>query len=426
MNLTRLYDPVHGFITLSEVEKALIRSEPFERLRYIHQCGTTFFVYPGATHKRFDHSLGVMQIASMIYKVVLSSPDLSLFARHGASHLLESLPRPHTPEYVYWKQALRLACLCHDLGHLPFSHVAEKALLREHGHEYWSYQILTSHYLNPLFKLFEKQALELGINRNVREDVIKLALGPKPYFSFEPFTPLQTVLSSILTGDFFGADRIDYLLRDAKATGLVYGNFDFNQLIHMLRLIPDGDSLALGVLENGLQACQALLLSRHFMFKKVYNYPTIKAYNFHLSRFMKHHFSGITENVETYLAHSDVEVLARMREVVHNPLAPAYEDALSLRGGGPLLRAVPLPTNIKEEDLQSFQEKYGVPQGEVSWYLSGKQADYVALNFKVIKAGGQLSGAEEASALQIPTVKGNWLYISEPYQDKFLTFSTLV
>ena len=67
----KIYDPVHGFIPFDEFEKELIDSLPFQRLHYVHQLGIAYLVYPGATHTRFEHSLGVMELSSRIYDTLL-------------------------------------------------------------------------------------------------------------------------------------------------------------------------------------------------------------------------------------------------------------------------------------------------------------------------------------------------------------------
>src|SRR5476651_2062324 len=91
----KIYDSVHGFISFDEFEKELIDSLPFQRLHYIHQLGIAYLVYPGATHTRFEHSLGVMELASQIFDRIASKHEI--------------------PQADYWRQVLRLAALCHDL-----------------------------------------------------------------------------------------------------------------------------------------------------------------------------------------------------------------------------------------------------------------------------------------------------------------------
>jgi len=69
-NVHEIRDPIHVFIRLSNDERKVLDSRPFQRLRQIHQLGLTYLVYPGATHRRFEHSLGVMELAGRVYDVV--------------------------------------------------------------------------------------------------------------------------------------------------------------------------------------------------------------------------------------------------------------------------------------------------------------------------------------------------------------------
>jgi uncharacterized protein len=123
-----LRDPIHTFISVRTEERKVIDSRPFQRLRHIHQLAMSYLVYPGATHKRFEHSLGVMDVASRIFDIT-TDPD-NIY--HDS--VREIIPDDQARSY--WRSALRMAALCHDLGHLPFSHAAEKELLPEgYDHE---------------------------------------------------------------------------------------------------------------------------------------------------------------------------------------------------------------------------------------------------------------------------------------------------
>jgi uncharacterized protein len=130
-------DPIHTFISVRTDERRVIDSRPFQRLRHIHQLALTYLVYPGTTHKRFEHSLGVMDLASRIFDVV-TAPE----------NLLDNGVRDIIPDELgktYWKSVLRMAALCHDLGHLPFSHAAETELLPDgYDHERLTKDIIYS------------------------------------------------------------------------------------------------------------------------------------------------------------------------------------------------------------------------------------------------------------------------------------------
>ena len=116
-NQQEIRDPIHNFIRLDPGEIKVLDSAPFQRLRHIHQLALTYLLYPGATHRRFEHSLGVMELASRVYDIVTDPINI-----HHDS-VREIVPIDF--DLKYWKRTLRMAALCHDLGHLPFSHAAE-------------------------------------------------------------------------------------------------------------------------------------------------------------------------------------------------------------------------------------------------------------------------------------------------------------
>jgi len=130
----KIYDSVHGFIHFGSLETALIDCEAFQRLHYLRQLGMAYLIYPGGTHTRFEHSLGTMYLATLIFDELASEEE-----------------RP------FWRQMVRFAALCHDLGHLPFSHVAEKRLLKEGGHEKWTLEIIESPHFAHVWESAEKE-----------------------------------------------------------------------------------------------------------------------------------------------------------------------------------------------------------------------------------------------------------------------------
>lgn len=157
-------DPIHVFVRVTSDERDVLNSRAFQRLRYVHQLAMTYLVYPGATHRRFEHSLGVMELASRVFDIATDSSNISDDVR-------ELLPEVDDPfKKTYWRQVLRIAALCHDVGHLPFSHAAEKELLPPGvTHEQLTRNILLDDELGSILDNLKIQ----------RSDVVKLALGPK-------------------------------------------------------------------------------------------------------------------------------------------------------------------------------------------------------------------------------------------------------
>ena len=263
-NFHEIRDPIHVFVRLDNDERSVLKSRPFQRLRHIHQLALTYLVYPGATHRRFEHSLGVMELASRVFDVVTDRSSVT-------DKLKEHLPELSREDQLgYWRKVLRIAALCHDIGHLPFSHSAESELL-PNG---WDHERLTGELINSeeMKAIWNHLAIPLR-----QEDILKLAIGPKKANDL-PFSDWEAPLSEIIIGDAFGVDRMDYLLRDSHHTGVAYGKFDHYRLIDTIRILPpppsgeEGDSNepALGVEEGGIHSSEALMLARYFMYKQVY------------------------------------------------------------------------------------------------------------------------------------------------------------
>ena len=314
-------DPIHAFVRLSSEERKVLDSHPFQRLRQIHQLALSYLVYPGATHRRFEHSLGVMELAGRVYDVVTRQENQTDQVRGLLPDLSDSMKRE------YWRRALRMAALCHDIGHLPFSHAAEKELLpKGRSHEDLTALLIRGEDMAPIWK-----AMKLD-----PDDVVKLALGPKKAVEVA-FTTWETILSEIIVGDAFGVDRMDYLLRDSLHAGVAYGRFDQYRLMDMLRILPvpmqdetnDSDALALGIEEGGIQSAEALLLARYLMYSQVYFHPVRRIYDLHLKDFMLAWLNpdGYPFSEEGHLGLTDVEVMAAMRLAERDAAAPGHDAA---------------------------------------------------------------------------------------------------
>ena len=413
----KIYDSVHGFIPFDEFEKELIDSYPFQRLHYIHQLGIAYLVYPGATHTRFEHSLGVMTLVTSIFEKICKSvrPDVFHF-----------VPRKGSSDYLYWQRVLRMAALCHDLGHLPFSHTAEEELIGSQGHEFWTLRIIDSPFLKPVWDLLRSSPtyLEDLTERNIVEDIKKISVGEAKYRELMgkgAFSPWERIVSQIISGEFFGADRIDYLLRDAKSTGVAYGLFDYHQLIETIQILPCGEggseSLQLGIEENGLESCEALLLARHFMHRRVYQVPSVKAYNFHLRRYMKESIAPF-KTVEDFLNLSDVDVVSAVTKATRDPKMKGHEDAKCVFFRQHRFRAVALPETVTEKNLMEFKEKHNIEDRELVTEFPKKTVSInEAFNFPVCKRHAFIQKARDCShlLLKVPEEKINWVYVSPRY-----------
>lgn len=317
-------NPIHVFIHLNSYEKLVLDSRPFQRLRNITQLALTYLLYPGATHKRFEHSLGVMELAGRVFDVVTNPANVT----DGIRDLLPDLANPAA--LGYWKQVLRMAALCHDVGHLPFSHAAEDELLPEGwNHERLSRMLIEGDEMRVIWK---KMVPPLD-----PDHIVKIAVGARKAKDLE-FSKWEVILSEIIVGDAFGVDRIDYLLRDSHHTGVAYGKFDHYRLVDELRILPsvEGPSEpALGVNAGGIYSAEALALARYFMFSQVYYHPIRLIYDHHLKDFLSAWLATDTLfkegtfpiDVESHLRTTDDEVNAALRKAASDPVAAGHDPA---------------------------------------------------------------------------------------------------
>lgn len=326
-NSHEIRDPIHVFIRLDSHEREVLDSRPFQRLRHIHQLALTYLIYPGATHRRFEHSLGVMELASRVFDVI-THPD------NFTDEIKRSLPDiSRKDSLTYWRRALRMAALCHDIGHLPFSHAAEKELLPEGwDHERLTREIILS---EEMMAIWEKVTPPLR-----PEDIVKLAIGPKKAQDLD-FTAWETILAEIIVGDVFGVDRMDYLLRDSHHAGVSYGKFDHYRLIDTLRILPPAPSPsgkeqkensnepALGVEEGGIQSAEALMLARYFMYSQVYFHSIRRIYDIHLKDFLNRWLpeSKFSTDISKHLAMTDNEINAGLYKSANDTNESCYDLA---------------------------------------------------------------------------------------------------
>ncbi len=221
-------DPLHGFVTLpSALVYDVVQHPYFQRLRRIRQLGMSEWVYPGATHTRFHHALGAMN---------LMVKALDTLRGKGVEITDEE------------KEAAILGILMHDIGHGPYSHTLEYTLAQGVNHE--DISIMLMERMNTEFD----GALSLAI------DIFRGEYHKKPF------------LHQLISGEL-DMDRLDYLMRDSFYTGVSEGIVGVDRLIHMLN-VKDGD---LVVEEKGIYSVEKFLVARRLMYWQVYLHKTVIA-----------------------------------------------------------------------------------------------------------------------------------------------------
>ncbi len=243
---SEIMDAIHGYIPFTNTEKAIIDTEPFQRLHRLKQLGMGFYVYPSATHTRFGHSIGAMHLAGQVGERLVNlgfiNDDLH--------------------------QVLRMAALLHDLGHGPFSHSSENVLEQVTGrtHEDITIKLVSESIVGDL----------IGSMGYDKKGISEFAVGRKS------FDPNQKYLAKLIAGQV-DVDKMDFLNRDSYFTGVPYGKVDHRRLIE--GFLIKQDNLVINI--NALYALEQFMIARYEMFKAVYYHRTVRAAEIMFDRVLK-------------------------------------------------------------------------------------------------------------------------------------------
>lgn len=303
-----IHDNIHGTLRFNKTERKIINSPFLQRLTLINQMGLAHYVYPGAVHNRFSHSLGVPYLAEKIYsnikKFKINQKDIN---------------------------TLKLAGLLHDIGHGPFSHVTDKKIYkmliglpkerkskiridynifdkpdkiqrRKNIHEIIGYHIIkskrTQDFLNKIYSCMD-----------IDLDLVPLCItgNEKPYpdkngHYHSDLSEDDKLFVKIING-FSDADKIDYILRDSHFSGLPLP-IDFDRLLPFFTILKHGETFELGVFAKGARAFHLLLQSKSKMFPTVYEHHTTLA----CETLLRYGIINAMENVDTFENELDKDI----------------------------------------------------------------------------------------------------------------------
>lgn len=265
-DVARFRDPVHGFIEVEPLEEKIIDSEPFQRLRRVRQLAFTNYVYHGAEHTRFGHSIGVMHCATRVFDSVAEN----------APKALSDGQEPGTKRLRRLRTLLRLYALLHDLGHGPYSHASEEFYPDGWNHEKVSAAMVENSVIADIIrKDFTCKTLSIS-----PEDVANL-------IRHTAADPELFIMRQIMDSDA-DADKMDYLMRDSLYCGVVYGRYDIERLVHQYtaHLSPEGP-WELAIKKGGLHAFESFILARFWMFLQVYFHPKRRFWDIALRQFVR-------------------------------------------------------------------------------------------------------------------------------------------
>jgi HD superfamily phosphohydrolase len=253
------------------------------------------------------------------------------------------------------------------------------------------------------------------------EDVGKLAVGAKHYGA--PLTDWETLLSEIITGDAFGADRMDYLLRDSLHAGVAYGHFEHHRLIDTLRILPrrEGEEIlpSLGIEQGGLQSAESLTWARYFMYTQLYFHHVRRIYDYHLKQFLKAWLpeGRFSMELEQHQAMTDTEIISAMRLAAKAPDAPGHVSARRIMER----RHFRLVAEITEADravdpnaAELLASELSNQFGEDVIYLDRYAQKAKGLRFPVLTRDGKVEWSTMLSATlkQVPTFTVAYVFVA--------------
>lgn len=248
-------DSLYDLIPLGPREEKLIGTAPFLRLQKIKQLSFVYRIWPGATHTRYEHSLGCYNLAVRALRSLLE---------HGDAGGLDGIA-------ISSVQTLVVAALLHDIGHYPFSHTLEEL----------GYPIVSHEKVGR--SIIENSEIATILERDYQlspERVADFIDPPKT----KALPADDELLSSLLSGAL-DVDKLDYLPRDARACNVPYGGVDVARLLGALRVYPNVNGRQrIVVTHKGISPLHSLLHARQEMFDNIYWHHTSRALQMMLKR----------------------------------------------------------------------------------------------------------------------------------------------
>ncbi len=329
-------DPIHGTLSISKNETAVLDSPAFQRLRMIKQLGFSEFSFPGATHSRYIHSLGVSYLAGIAFDFIFKDFSFS---------------RPEKKRT--YRQILRLGALLHDIGHGPLSHTTEEVmpnlkdldvkvyrdrqdptsqvslmsqLDRQADHEDYTIKFVTDSHLTEIlassFQEFEPYHIACLIDKGLLD---------KDDFFVDKGLNFRIILSQIISSEV-DVDRMDYLLRDAYFCGTSYGKVELNWLLGNFKYHEVNGAVHLALDRRAIYTFDDFLLSRHHMYLMVYFHHKSIIYEEMLYRYLTSEDCEykLPADIEQYLNATDFSLYQNMAES-KNPWARRISDRNSYK-----------------------------------------------------------------------------------------------
>ena len=299
-------DSIHGNIPICKYALQIIHTPEFQRLKKIKQLGNVHHVYMGAVHTRFEHSIGVSYLCGeLITNLRSNQKELNITDRDIT--------------------LIKIAGLCHDIGHGCFSHVFDNHFLKlklrgTSKEKYIDHEYRSECIVRHIIKKYDFDYTDEEV------DIICEYISPKERTKKPKY--MYQIVANIDSG--LDCDKIDYLIRDPKSTGNII-SFNYKLLLERARVIdndicfPYDDAIDI----------QQMFSARYYMHKKVYQHPTIKALDHMITTMLcdldsRLHISDNIDNIDAFCECTDsiIDIDAYMHK---NTITCDLRDQINLR-----------------------------------------------------------------------------------------------
>lgn len=380
-------DPVHGTISFNERETQILDTPEYQRLRSIKQLGFADTSFPGATHNRYLHSIGVSHLAGHAFDSIFRN---FLFSNSSVRQNM--------------RQCLKLAALLHDVGHGPLSHTTEEVMPPLSALDVKAY-----HNRNK-----ERSWLDTNIKATHEDYTIKYVtdspLAEKLKSQFSDFTPLHVaclidkslpvpddffvdfgidfrpILSQIVSSEL-DVDRLDYLERDSYFCGTNYGKVDLHWILSNLTYYRLDDRMHLGLNRRALYTFDDFLISRHHMHLMVYFHHKSIIYEEMLTRYLTSPDCTfeLPADINQYTRYNDNKLFEHLATSENTwaqriSLRQPYRVLIELHNTAESPRAENIERELKKENVDVI---WASSKARLSKYHSGNPHDKVAPIFVV-------------------------------------------